>query len=720
MQKHLLCFGLLCYLFFSFTKTSFAQTGDCPYPIIFIHGYISNETAYEGVYNDADFINIWGERADVFYTMQNTSPSSNIWGNDGIPNNSDDDVLTWFTNETNELNPGCVYAVDLENAWNEDVNNPIIDKNGDDAISFFDSESNEAAIYKAGVMLKNCISAVLAANPDKKKVIIVGHSMGGLHTREYLQRLDSGGTPLWWVDPSSPDGHKVARVLTNVTPHLGSNTFGNVNSIKDEKEEVSRDGFPDINSSAARDLRYNWSCGFLGLSTCTAAYLYGGEEGASYGYWHEDVNCDGDEDDFDIIGINIDGETQGVGDEWDGTYANPAIPLPTNIRYTWFTSDILGFDGDGVVAWERQWLYENDIATPNDGVNWRLTDTLLTNRIHTSAQSSPHDIIRGIDEPDYPIFAYEIEMEHLYADVLTYRSTRVPEGTPTMDVDFFKFDIPADFNPNQGLEVHITAHNTRAIQLAYYSSAPADYLGFSDMGEVNASYASNTGAQIMTIPSDMVTPGETAYLKIQADVVSRGDWKNAIPFIITTADVLSIELSSFWGDKNEESVDLQWKTSNETKADRFLVQRSSNGLHFETIGEVVATGNSNTVQHYQFLDKKPLKASNYYRLKSLDLDGSFEMSKSLHFDFGSDQTVVTQVYPVPAQDFVMIDLEMVEAQEVTWVMTNVMGRQVNQGAKSLGEGEQQMAFSLEGLTGGIYFIALKAGDFREQIRILKK
>jgi len=65
------------------------------------------------------------------------------------------------------------------------------------------------------------IEAVLNSNPTKEKVIVVGHSMGGLEIREYLQR--NGGQ--WWANNTS--GHGVKKAVTTVAPHLGSNFFGN-------------------------------------------------------------------------------------------------------------------------------------------------------------------------------------------------------------------------------------------------------------------------------------------------------------------------------------------------------------------------------------------------------------------------------------------------------------------------------------------------------------
>lgn len=161
--------------------------------------------------------------------------------------------------------------------------------------------SNQAAIYKQGKALKTMITLVLSLE-NTDKVILIGHSMGGLSIREYLQRTDDGttGTPhTWWVDPNDSIGHKVAKVVTTGTPHGGSNYLNLLQSL-----------IPDPNSEAIRDLRYKY-LSYLSEppdpSTDNGVYLFGGTETFNdmhtQGFYNYDINCDGDEID-QIYGIN--------------------------------------------------------------------------------------------------------------------------------------------------------------------------------------------------------------------------------------------------------------------------------------------------------------------------------------------------------------------------------------------------------------------------------
>lgn len=179
-----------------------------------------------------------------------------------------------FTNETNDLAPGCLYAINLDNYWNENTSNPQILIHDGGSPSFWASDSNESAIYKQGYALGEMIKSA-GRQPGKEKVILMAHSMGGLESREYLQRTDASGNHIWWVDPNSSDGHKVAKLVTTSTPHRGSNTMGNISGFADHEEDSTRDGLPDLTSEAVRDLRYSYGCGFLDLDDCPGNYLFG-------------------------------------------------------------------------------------------------------------------------------------------------------------------------------------------------------------------------------------------------------------------------------------------------------------------------------------------------------------------------------------------------------------------------------------------------------------
>ncbi len=667
-----------------------AQSCDCPYPIIFLHGFTGNAESYIGTYNDANFQNIWGPQSDVFHAVLNAQSSSNIWGPDGIPGNSDDDVLVSFNNLSNTMNPGCVYSINFQNFWNEDINNPMIDINSCESVSGVESDSNESAIYKQGYALGKMIQAVLGANPDKSKVILVGHSMGGLEIREYLQR-DNGQ---WWT-PGLDDGHGVKKAVTTVTPHLGSNFFGSP-WLKDEKV-ITRDGLPDASSEATRDLRYSYTnalfqCGFA--VSCPGPYLFGGSESNPWGYWNHDVNCDGDSSDDNIVGINNSG----------GTYDNDNMTLPTDIRYTWVTSVIPLTNGDGVVDIDRQWIYDGNTPRPTDGVDHRLTDTLLTDVGHLGVDDEVNTVVRALDEADYPIWAWQLNLGTTvpYVGVGQLRSASAPEGPNTTDPDWYQFEIPSGIT--EDLCIEFTPMTANASTLEYFNN-PSDYTAMSVSGDVALSLPSGSSSSTMTILNADLNLGGVNYIRIIHEGMTESGWTTPYKIRLSLKAPVPVELSQFDARLKNKKVELNWTTESEVNNEGFEIYRASAIEDFIKIGWVKGNGNTSLQRTYEFIDPNPVQGKNFYRLKQIDFDGQFEWSDTRNVIFNNDSREI-KLIPNPVRTELEVISQSYESIDKILIYS-ASGKLVLQ--KNTNFLPKNM-IDVSDLSKGIYYVAIQFED----------
>lgn len=100
-------------------------------------------------------------------------------------------------------------------------------------------------------------------------------------------------------------------------------------------------------------------------------------------------------------------------------------------------------------------------------------------------------------------------------------------------------------------------------------------------------------------------------------------------------------------DKDAKTVNIQWQTAGEINTGKFVVQRSNDGRNFNNIGTVAAAGQGNNAYHYN----DGIAALNtpviYYRLNSVDKDGTGSYSKIVAIDIKAIQLM--QVYPNPAK-----------------------------------------------------------------------
>jgi hypothetical protein len=127
-----------------------------------------------------------------------------------------------------------------------------------------------------------------------------------------------------------------------------------------------------------------------------------------------------------------------------------------------------------------------------------------------------------------------------------------------------------------------------------------------------------------------------------------------------STDPLPVTLAEFSATKESNTALLRWKTTSETASSAFEIQHSINGKQWNAIGSVTAAGESNSDKTYQFVHSEPVNGqNNLYRLKMIDTDGTFALSRINALLF--DQKNSGRVYPNP-----------VEAGQLTVDVTNWM------------------------------------------------
>ena len=116
---------------------------------------------------------------------------------------------------------------------------------------------------------------------------------------------------------------------------------------------------------------------------------------------------------------------------------------------------------------------------------------------------------------------------------------------------------------------------------------------------------------------------------------------------------LPLTLLSFNGNATPAGNLLNWTTTKEIHTSHFEIQRSADGIFFETIGTVNAKGAEAENVDYTFLDDQPLSQQNLYLLKMVDEDGSFQFSEIVNITtLVNDQF---EVYPNPVNGILTIN-----------------------------------------------------------------
>ena len=169
---------------------------------------------------------------------------------------------------------------------------------------------------------------------------------------------------------------------------------------------------------------------------------------------------------------------------------------------------------------------------------------------------------------------------------------------------------------------------------------------------------------------------------------------------------LPVNWLSFTAQKsNNTQVSLQWSTANETKNHFYIVERSTDGVTFNSIGKLAGGNNLNRLQQYYYNDLKPYAGTNFYRLKQVDLDGQFTYSSVAKVTLDRSGQTWT-IYPNPAHGQSNIRL-LDNMKKVNIALTDASGKIVYRTYLPSAKVGQQITLPLQGLAKGIYIIKME-------------
>lgn len=187
-----------------------------------------------------------------------------------------------------------------------------------------------------------------------------------------------------------------------------------------------------------------------------------------------------------------------------------------------------------------------------------------------------------------------------------------------------------------------------------------------------------------------------------------------------TSSPLPIELLSFNAIKNNKRVDINWVTVSEKQNDYFTVERSKDGIDFETIAIVKGSSNSISALEYSETDFEPLDGISYYRLKQTDVNGSFSYSKIVAVNYHFSASGV-DVFPNPSDGDFKVNLSGFENKEVLVLVRDIAGKECYSKVILAQENNEIIAVDLsKQLAPGTYLVVASSLNVLYSKRIIVK
>ena len=172
---------------------------------------------------------------------------------------------------------------------------------------------------------------------------------------------------------------------------------------------------------------------------------------------------------------------------------------------------------------------------------------------------------------------------------------------------------------------------------------------------------------------------------------------------------LPVELLYFKARNQNGTGRLSWATASEINNDYFTIEKSTDGKNFETIGKIRGAGNSQQILKYMFTDSNLDDGINYYRLKQTDYNGEFSYSDiEIISDFKENENKIKlSLYPVPASDFINVELNSIVDLKTQIQIVNILGTTVSEKSLTLQRGYNHFEMEVNNLPEGVYFIQIQ-------------
>ncbi|MBO0939147.1 hypothetical protein J2I47_21510 [Fibrella sp. HMF5335] len=181
------------------------------------------------------------------------------------------------------------------------------------------------------------------------------------------------------------------------------------------------------------------------------------------------------------------------------------------------------------------------------------------------------------------------------------------------------------------------------------------------------------------------------------------------------ASALPVQLVDFRATVVGDQVSLGWETAMEKDAAQFVVERSADLNEFGAIGQLKPVGNSTTRQTYTLVDKAPRPGTNYYRLRTVDQDGTSQLSKVVAATI-DDVTPVMTVTGNPITDG-KIRLAVRNMAGATYQLRTITGQTIRTTVTNQNDRLVELQLG-QPVSAGLYLLEGTIGTAQQVVKIL--
>jgi hypothetical protein len=209
--------------------------------------------------------------------------------------------------------------------------------------------------------------------------------------------------------------------------------------------------------------------------------------------------------------------------------------------------------------------------------------------------------------------------------------------------------------------------------------------------------------------------------------IAAADLNNSFYIGSDPVNALPVELNSFSAVASGRNINLLWATATEVNSSSFNVERKkSTEDAWSVIGTIKAGGNTSAPKSYSYVEKNLAGGRYSYRLKMVDIDGSYTYSQTVDADISiPKQFELSQNYPNPFNPTTRITYALPSDAQVTLELYAITGQKVatlvNKTAAA-GYYDYSVNMNSYGLASGVYIYKFSARELTsgKNITLIKK
>ena len=243
--------------------------------------------------------------------------------------------------------------------------------------------------------------------------------------------------------------------------------------------------------------------------------------------------------------------------------------------------------------------------------------------------------------------------------------------------------------------------------------------GIEDPSTLVVAYARNPGSAWESVGNGGTSINGAGGSLASADPPPIEDSKFTFGSEVAGGNALPVELMRFDAIEEGEEVLIEWETAQETNASHFMVEKSRDGQNFEPVYREDASGvSTRSHQYYEALDEHPYVGVSYYRLKMVDLDGTYSYSDLKAVEI----KVIAEVmlFPNPVFDILYVKYGEEANEKVLIEVYNQQGQLLYRGYEVMMDSEVMISAEKMNVSApGTYILNIHGNTGSQSLRFIK-